>query len=130
MFTRLWRSPSSDSCGEPRSHDILTRNAKGYFPMTLSISKMSTIPVDILIGEDGKIVEAHYCQDDRPFTGGRAYPFPKANDPTLFVFLPNRDVPNSDYPYDEDVRAHSPDQHRSSLRSAGSSPLVETAQTP
>ena len=31
--------------------------------MTLSISKMSTIPVDILIGEDGKIVEAHYCQD-------------------------------------------------------------------
>ena len=36
---------------------------KGYFPMTLSISKMSTIPVDILIGEDGKIVEAHYCQD-------------------------------------------------------------------
>ena len=36
---------------------------KGYFPMTLSISKMSTIRVDILIGEDGKIVEAHYCQD-------------------------------------------------------------------
>jgi peroxiredoxin len=36
---------------------------KGYVPMTFSISKMSTIPVDLLIGEDGKIVEAHYCKD-------------------------------------------------------------------
>ena len=36
---------------------------KGYVPMTFSISKMSTIPVDLLIGEDGKVVEAHYCRD-------------------------------------------------------------------
>ena len=36
---------------------------KGYVPMTFSISKMSTIPVDILIGEDGNVVEAHYCKD-------------------------------------------------------------------
>ena len=36
---------------------------KGYVPMTFSISKMSTIPVDLLIGEDGKVVEAHYCKD-------------------------------------------------------------------
>ena len=61
---RQWRSPSSDSCLEPSDpFDIFTAMLKGYFPMTLSISKMSTIPVDILIGEDGKIVEAHYCQD-------------------------------------------------------------------
>ena len=31
--------------------------------MTFSMSKMSTIPGDLLIGEDGKIVEAHYCKD-------------------------------------------------------------------
>ena len=31
--------------------------------LTLSISKLSTIPVDILIDEDGKVVEAHYCKD-------------------------------------------------------------------
>ena len=36
---------------------------RGYVPMTLSISKMSTLPVDILVNEDGKIVEAHYCRD-------------------------------------------------------------------
>tara|TARA_B100000459_G_scaffold146954_1_gene114535 strand:+ start:205 stop:747 length:543 start_codon:yes stop_codon:yes gene_type:complete len=36
---------------------------RGYLPMTLSISKLSTLPVDILIDEDGKIVEAHYCKD-------------------------------------------------------------------
>jgi hypothetical protein len=29
----------------------------------LSISKLSTIPVDILIDEEGKVVEAHYCKD-------------------------------------------------------------------
>jgi len=27
------------------------------------MSKMSTLPVDILIDEDGKVVEAHYCKD-------------------------------------------------------------------
>ena len=42
---------------------FLRASLNGYFPMTLSISKMSTIPVDILIGEDGKVVEAHYCKD-------------------------------------------------------------------
>jgi len=36
---------------------------RGYVPMTLSMSKMSTLPVDILIDEDGKVVEAHYCKD-------------------------------------------------------------------
>ena len=36
---------------------------RGYLPMTLSISKLSTLPVDILIDENGKIVEAHYCRD-------------------------------------------------------------------
>ena len=42
---------------------FLQATLKGYFPMTLSISKLSTIPVDILIGKDGKIVKAHYCKD-------------------------------------------------------------------
>jgi len=36
---------------------------KGYFPLTMSISKLSLIPVDVLIGEDGRVVEAHYCKD-------------------------------------------------------------------
>ena len=42
---------------------FIQATVKGYVPMTFSISKMSTIPVDLLIGEDGKIVEAHYCKD-------------------------------------------------------------------
>ena len=36
---------------------------RGYIPMTLSMSKMSTLPVDVLIDEGGKVVEAHYCKD-------------------------------------------------------------------
>ena len=36
---------------------------RGYIPMTLSMSKMSTLPVDILIDEEGKVVESHYCKD-------------------------------------------------------------------
>ena len=36
---------------------------RGYVPMTMSISKLSTMPVDVLIDEDGKVVEAHYCRD-------------------------------------------------------------------
>ncbi len=36
---------------------------KGYFPLTLSIGKLSIIPVDILIDEQGKVVRAHYCKD-------------------------------------------------------------------
>jgi peroxiredoxin len=36
---------------------------KGYFPLTLSIAKLSIIPVDILIDVDGKVVKAHYCKD-------------------------------------------------------------------
>ena len=36
---------------------------RGYIPLTLSIPKLSTLPVDILIDENGKIVEAHYCKD-------------------------------------------------------------------
>ena len=30
---------------------------RGYIPMTMSMSKMSTIPVDVLIDEEGKVVE-------------------------------------------------------------------------
>ena len=36
---------------------------RGYVPMTLSIAKLSTLPVDVLIDEEGKVVEAHYCKD-------------------------------------------------------------------
>jgi peroxiredoxin len=36
---------------------------KGYFPLTLSIAKLSIIPVDILIDADGKVAKAHYCKD-------------------------------------------------------------------
>ena len=36
---------------------------RGYIPLTLSLSKLSTIPVDVLIDENGKVVEAHYCKD-------------------------------------------------------------------
>ena len=31
--------------------------------MTMSLSKLSTIPVDVLIDENGTVVEAHYCKD-------------------------------------------------------------------
>ena len=36
---------------------------RGYVPMTMSMSKLSTMPVDVLIDEEGKVVEAHYCRD-------------------------------------------------------------------
>ena len=36
---------------------------KGYIPTTLSLSKMSTLPVDVLIDEEGTVIEAHYCRD-------------------------------------------------------------------
>ena len=42
---------------------MIMATLKGYIPMTLSISKMSTLPVDILIDEEGKVAEAHYCKD-------------------------------------------------------------------
>ena len=42
---------------------MMRATMRGYVPMTLSVSKMSTLPVDILVNEDGKIVEAHYCKD-------------------------------------------------------------------
>ncbi len=42
---------------------LLRATMKGYFPKTLSISKLSTIPVDILIDENGKVVKAHYCKN-------------------------------------------------------------------
>ena len=42
---------------------LLQATLRGYVPLTLSISKLSTIPVDILIDEDGKVVQAHYCKD-------------------------------------------------------------------
>ena len=42
---------------------LLKATLRGYVPLTMSISKLSTIPVDILIDEEGKVVEAHYCKD-------------------------------------------------------------------
>ena len=42
---------------------LLQATLRGYIPLTISISKLSTIPVDILIDEEGKVVEAHYCKD-------------------------------------------------------------------
>jgi len=42
---------------------FLQATFKGYIPNTFSIKKMSTIPVDILIDEHGKVVKAHYCRD-------------------------------------------------------------------
>ena len=42
---------------------FLQATFKGYFPNTFSVKKMSTIPVDILIDEEGQVVEAHYCRD-------------------------------------------------------------------
>ena len=42
---------------------LLQATLRGYVPLTLSISKFSTIPVDVLIDENGKVVEAHYCKD-------------------------------------------------------------------
>lgn len=42
---------------------LLQATLRGYVPLTMSISKLSTIPVDILIDEEGKVVEAHYCKD-------------------------------------------------------------------
>ena len=42
---------------------LLQATLRGFVPLTMSISKLSTIPVDILIDEDGKVVEAHYCKD-------------------------------------------------------------------
>ena len=42
---------------------MLRAMIRGYVPMTLSISKMSTLPVDILVDEHGMVVEAHYCKD-------------------------------------------------------------------
>ena len=42
---------------------LLQATLRGYVPLTLPISKLSTIPVDILIDEEGKVVEAHYCKD-------------------------------------------------------------------
>ena len=29
----------------------------------MSIGKLSTIPVDMLIDENGRVVDAHYCKD-------------------------------------------------------------------
>ena len=42
---------------------MILATLKGYIPMTMSISKMSTLPADILIDEEGKVVDAHYCKD-------------------------------------------------------------------
>ena len=42
---------------------LLQATLRGYVPLTMSISKLSTIPVDILIDEAGNVVEARYCKD-------------------------------------------------------------------
>ena len=49
--------------GKTRIFAPVKATLKGYIPMTLSLSKMSTLPVDMLIDEDGTVVEAHYCKD-------------------------------------------------------------------
>lgn len=46
-----------------RPFTMLHAMLKGYVPLTLSTKKLSTIPVDVLIDEDGKVVKAHYCKD-------------------------------------------------------------------
>ena len=42
---------------------LLQATLRGYIPLTMSFQKLSTIPVDVLIDETGKVVEAHYCKD-------------------------------------------------------------------
>ena len=42
---------------------FLESQFRGYVPLTLSPAKLSTLPADILINEEGKVVEAHYCKD-------------------------------------------------------------------
>ena len=42
---------------------LLQATMRGYVPLTLSISKLSTIPADILIDASGTVVRAHYCKD-------------------------------------------------------------------
>ena len=42
---------------------LLQATLRGYIPLTMSIAKLSTIPVDILIDENGRVVDAHYCKD-------------------------------------------------------------------
>ena len=42
---------------------LIQATLKGYIPMTMSLKKLSIIPVDVLIDESGKVVEAHYCKD-------------------------------------------------------------------
>jgi peroxiredoxin Q/BCP len=42
---------------------LLQATLRGYVPLTMSIAKLSTIPVDVLIDEAGNVVEAHYCKD-------------------------------------------------------------------
>jgi len=42
---------------------LLQATLRGYVPLTMSLSKFSTIPVDVLIDETGTVVEAHYCKD-------------------------------------------------------------------
>ncbi|MEL0331313.1 MAG: redoxin domain-containing protein [Candidatus Poseidoniales archaeon] len=42
---------------------LLQATLRGYVPLTLSVSKLSTIPADILIDESGTVVKAHYCKD-------------------------------------------------------------------
>ena len=42
---------------------LLQATLRGYIPLTMSIAKLSTIPADILIDENGRVVDAHYCKD-------------------------------------------------------------------
>ena len=42
---------------------LLQATLRGYVPLTMSIGKLSTIPVDMLIDENGRVVDAHYCKD-------------------------------------------------------------------
>ena len=54
----------SSSCGGCKSPlTLLQATLRGYVPLTMSIGKLSTIPVDMLIDENGRVVDAHYCKD-------------------------------------------------------------------
>ena len=86
--------------------DILTRNAKGIFSYDAVDLKDVYYPGGHSHWgrwEDrgGALLSGH----SRPFTGGQAYPFLKRRMILPFsCSYPSQDVPNSDYPYDEDRR--------------------------
>ena len=71
---------------------LLQATLRGYVPL-MSISKLSTIPVDILIDEAGNVVEAHYCKDTADHIPEDAFSNDKAS---LYINVQTRtEQPNS-----------------------------------